>query len=167
VKFQNGKIIPIPKQYWQSEDYPCIGIGQIPLCLAYALTIHKMQGTTLAMAEIDIGRTVFEYGQIYVALSRIKSLDGLYILNFHPHKIKANPKVIAFYKLFENNKMNVTEEVDSDIITISSSPSSSPSLSPDTTSVKSIQSNVFSTIKSYAYNPNNNNTNKITIVKST
>lgn len=110
VKFHNGRIIHVVKQYWQSEEYPCIAVGQIPLCLAYALTIHKMQGTTLTMAEIDIGRTVFEYGQIYVALSRIKSLDGLYLINFHPQKVKANPKVVEFYKLFERNKIIILDE---------------------------------------------------------
>jgi hypothetical protein len=71
-----------------------------------------MQGTTLSMAEIDIGRTVFEYGQIYVALSRIQSLDGLYLLNFHPQKVKANPKVVEFYKLFEHNPIVVEEYQD-------------------------------------------------------
>jgi ATP-dependent DNA helicase PIF1 len=110
VKFHNGKVLTITMQYWQSEEYPCIAVGQIPLCLAYAMTIHKMQGTTLSMAEIDIGRTVFEYGQIYVALSRIQSLDGLYLLNFHPQKVKANPKVVEFYKLFEHNPIVLTNE---------------------------------------------------------
>ena len=54
------------------------------------------------MAEIDIGMTIFEYGQIYVALSRIESLDGLYLINFNPSKIKANPKVIKFYEKISN-----------------------------------------------------------------
>ena len=97
VKFHNGRVLVIEPKYWQSEDYPCIAIGQVPLCLAWALTIHKVQGTTLAMAEIDIGNSVFEYGQIYVALSRIQSLSGLYLLSFNPFKIKANPRVIEFY----------------------------------------------------------------------
>jgi hypothetical protein len=73
-------------------------IGQIPLCLAWALTIHKIQGATLDMADMDLGKSVFEYGQSYVALSRIKSLDGLYLSEFHPHRIKANPLVKAFYE---------------------------------------------------------------------
>jgi ATP-dependent DNA helicase PIF1 len=98
VKFANGITLTMGRQYWQSEEYPTIAIGQIPLCLAWAFTIHKIQGSTMSMAEIDIGMTIFEYGQIYVALSRIESLDGLYLLNFNPHKIKANPKVIAFYE---------------------------------------------------------------------
>lgn len=100
VKFYNGLVRQIPYHYWQMEDTPTITIGQIPLSLSWAMTIHKMQGATISRAEIDIGSTIFEYGQIYVALSRIQSLDGLYILNFNPYKIKANPKVINFYKVF-------------------------------------------------------------------
>ena len=108
VKFANGVVITMGKQYWQSEEYPTIAIGQIPLCLAWAFTIHKIQGSTMKMAEIDIGITIFEYGQIYVALSRIESLEGLYLLNFNPHKIKANPKVIAFYENI--TQKNYTED---------------------------------------------------------
>ena len=61
------------------------------------MTIHKIQGATLAFAEMDLGNTIFENGQIYVALSRIQSLDGLYLSAFHAHKIRANAKVIEFY----------------------------------------------------------------------
>ena len=82
---------------WQSENCPNIVISQIPLCLAWALTIHKIQGATLALAEIDIGDSVFEYGQTYVALSRVQSLEGLYLSAFKPERIQANPKVLAFY----------------------------------------------------------------------
>jgi ATP-dependent DNA helicase PIF1 len=98
VKFSNGIIKRILPHYWQSEEYPSLAIGQYPLCLAWALTIHKIQGATLSMAEIDIGRTIFEYGQTYVALSRIQSLDGLYLSAFEPNKIQANPIVSEFYK---------------------------------------------------------------------
>ena len=97
VKFSNGIIRRINPHYWQSEDYPSLAVGQFPLCLAWALTIHKIQGATLSMAEIDIGRTIFEYGQTYVALSRIQSLEGLYLSAFEPDKIRANPIVNEFY----------------------------------------------------------------------
>ena len=102
VRFSNHVTQTMDIHYWQSDDFPSIAIGQIPLKLAWALTIHKIQGATMEMAEMDIGMSIFEYGQIYVALSRIKSLDGLYLLNFQPKKIKANPKVIAFYKTLPN-----------------------------------------------------------------
>jgi ATP-dependent DNA helicase PIF1 len=100
IKFYNGIIRKIPPFYRQNEEYPNIAIGQIPLILAWAVTIHKTQGATLNMAEIDIGSSIFEYGQTYVALSRIKTLDGLYIKNFNPSKIKANDIVKRFYDNF-------------------------------------------------------------------
>lgn len=112
VQFANGVKMPMNPVAWQSEMYPTISVHQIPLRLAWALTIHKIQGATMDMAEMDIGHTVFEYGQIYVALSRIKSLDGLYLLNFQPEKIKANPKVVAFY-----NRIQEQQEAISNCIT--------------------------------------------------
>ena len=98
VLFSNGQKRSITYQYYQNEEYPTIVVAQIPLCLAWALTIHKIQGATLEMADMDLGKSVFEYGQSYVALSRIKSLDGLYLSEFHPHRIKANPIVKKFYE---------------------------------------------------------------------
>lgn len=97
VRFQNRIIIVMEKHYWASETYPSIYIGQYPLMLAWAITIHKIQGTTLSMAEMDIGQNIFACGQTYVALSRIKSLDGLYLSYFDPKKVKANQKVKDFY----------------------------------------------------------------------
>ena len=104
VRFSNGitKIIGI--HYWQSDDFPTLAIGQYPLCLAWALTIHKIQGASLSMAEMDIGQSIFEYGQTYVALSRIRSLDGLYLSDFQSDRIKANPKVLAFYNIIRTYK---------------------------------------------------------------
>ena len=98
---------------WQSESCPIICIRQIPLMWAWAITIHKIQGATLESAQIDIGKQVFECGQTYVALSRIKSLDGLYISSFDPRTIQANPKVIEYYNQLSNiqyDKPNATNE---------------------------------------------------------
>jgi len=110
VQFTNGVLYRgfVP-QFWQSQNLPCIVIGQIPLILSWATTIHKSQGMTLSHAEIDLGSQVFEYGQAYVALSRVKSLEGLYLTNFNPNKIKANPKVIAFYKKMKENTLLLNE----------------------------------------------------------
>lgn len=112
VKFSNGITKCIGQYYWQSEDYPTISIGQYPLCLCWALTIHKIQGATLDLAEIDVGTTVFEYGQTYVALSRVRSLDGLYLSAFEPEKIQTNPVVTSFYEEIDNLKKEVVLEKD-------------------------------------------------------
>ena len=97
VLFSNGARRLIGPKYWQSEEYPTLAMAQIPLRLAWAMTIHKIQGATLSMAEIDIGNSIFEYGQTYVALSRVQTLDGLYLSGFQPNKIKVHPKVCLFY----------------------------------------------------------------------
>lgn len=112
VKFANGVKRIIERHTWQSEEYPCLTVSQYPLCLAWALTIHKIQGATMSMAEMDLGNSVFEYGQTYVALSRIQSLEGLYLSAFRSDKIKANPKVRGFYDAIP--KLTIAQEVVSD-----------------------------------------------------
>jgi ATP-dependent DNA helicase PIF1 len=97
VKFTNGITRNIIPHFRQSDEYPTLAVGQIPLCLAWALTIHKIQGATLQMADIDVGTNVFEYGQTYVALSRVQSLDGLYLTAFNAGRIRVNERVRAFY----------------------------------------------------------------------
>ena len=97
VKFRNGFRRAMSYHVWKSEKIPNVAIKQIPLILAWAVTIHKSQGATLEMAEIDIGNHIFACGQTYVALSRVKNLDGLYLKSFNPFKIKINLKVVDFY----------------------------------------------------------------------
>jgi len=98
VLFSNGYKMTMDHCYFHSETYPTIAIAQYPLTLAWAVTIHKIQGCTLSHAQIDIGAGIFEFGQTYVALSRVRTMDGLYLLNFQPGRIKSNPKVIEFYE---------------------------------------------------------------------
>ena len=95
--------------YVQSEEYPAIAIGYIPLCLAWALTIHKIQGATLTMADIDVGNQIFECGQTYVALSRVQSLDGLYLSAFNPNKIRINGYVSQFYDSIPEKDYKIEE----------------------------------------------------------
>jgi len=114
VRFSNGIRMKIGLIWQQSEEMPCIGIGQLPLCLAWALTIHKIQGATLSIAEMDLGNSVFEFGQTYVALSRVKNLKGLYISALNTSKIKANPIVKEFYKNLSEHEQLV-EEVKSEV----------------------------------------------------
>jgi ATP-dependent exoDNAse (exonuclease V) alpha subunit len=87
-----------------------LAIGQIPLRLAWAITIHKIQGATLPMADIDIGNTIFECGQSYVALSRVENLEGLYLSGFRPDKIKVHPGVKEFYKKIPQIEYEEEEE---------------------------------------------------------
>ncbi len=67
---------------------------QFPLILAWAITIHKAQGLTLDSALIDLGISIFESGMAYVALSRVKSLDQLYLLDFDPSVLFCNDEAI-------------------------------------------------------------------------
>ena len=97
VKFSNGHVKDIARKEWQSEDYPTIVVSHIPLILAWAITIHKSQGATLPMAEINVGNDIFAEGQVYVAISRVKSLEGLYLSSFNQHRIRVNPMVKEFY----------------------------------------------------------------------
>lgn len=70
---------------------------QLPLILAWALSIHKAQGQTLARVKVDLGK-VFEKGQAYVALSRATTQDGLQVLRFDKQKVMAHPRVVSFYQ---------------------------------------------------------------------
>lgn len=97
VRYNNGYQMTMDYHTWASETIPGVGISQIPLILAWALTIHKAQGSTLDIAEVDAGTSIFECGQTYVALSRVKSLEGLYLTSFDVNSIKVNKKVQEFY----------------------------------------------------------------------
>ena len=99
VKFLNGEVRLIDYHIWELEenDHKIGSIEQIPLKLAYALSIHKSQGCTLDYVITDLS-SVFEYGQAYVALSRVKRVEGLSIRGFDLNRIKAHPKAVQFYK---------------------------------------------------------------------
>ena len=98
VKFLNGRELEIEKKSWTlDENGASITKRQIPLIHAWAITIHKAQGMTLEYIVTDIGSSIFEYGQIYVVLSRVKSLEGLGLLNIDFTKIKSNPKILNYY----------------------------------------------------------------------
>jgi ATP-dependent DNA helicase PIF1 len=98
VKFNSGVEMIMTRNTWLSEKIPGVGVSQIPLILAWALTIHKSQGATLDVAEIDVGSGIFECGQTYVALSRVKNLEGLYLTSFDVTKIRINKKVKEYYE---------------------------------------------------------------------
>lgn len=110
VKFNEVTMLITP-YVWQSEKIPILGIKQLPLIHAWAITIHKSQGMTLDKVYIDLGNDIFESGQTYVALSRVKTLEGLFLKNLDISKITINKKVKMFYTNLElNHKEGLVEE---------------------------------------------------------
>lgn len=96
-------------EYW-SEGVLKATREQYPLSLAYGVTIHKSQGMTLGAVVIDFNK-IFAFGQAYVALSRVKTLKGLYLKGFAPNKIVASDKAVKFYNDIESlDNTQVTNE---------------------------------------------------------
>lgn len=96
VDFRSGKKKLIPE-----EDG---SFTQMPLRVAYASTIHKTQGLTLERADIDLGNGCFAHGQLYTALSRLRSLDGLHLVRQISSKdIILDERVVDFYREFDKN----------------------------------------------------------------
>lgn len=102
IKFDNGEVADIPKHkfeyYYHDKLYA--ERTQFPLKLAYGITIHKSQGMTLDKLVVDCSR-IFERGQAYVAMSRVKTLEGLYLRNFSKDKVMVDSRVAEFYSNLE------------------------------------------------------------------
>ncbi len=92
VKLSDGRIITAQAENWKIQDEEgktLAQFDQIPLRLAWAITIHKSQGMTLDYAEVDLSKT-FEKGQGYVALSRLKNLESLRLLGINETALKVD-----------------------------------------------------------------------------
>jgi energy-coupling factor transporter ATP-binding protein EcfA2 len=91
-----GRKIKLELEDWSLENDSgkvTATVSQVPLRLAWAITIHKSQGMTLDAAEIDLSKT-FETGQGYVALSRIKNIDGLRLMGLNPMALRVDPLIL-------------------------------------------------------------------------
>ena len=96
VKTNGGKTIYAEPDEWHIEDGGRVlaRIIQIPLRLAWAMTVHKSQGMSLDAAHMDLSDT-FEYGQGYVALSRVRTLAGLSLAGLNQRALEVHPEILA------------------------------------------------------------------------
>ncbi|WP_316963668.1 PIF1 family ATP-dependent DNA helicase [Bdellovibrio bacteriovorus] len=103
VRKERGREVQVSKSSFALQDAEGMVMAQVeqfPLTLAYATTIHKSQGATLDDLWCDLSQ-LWEPGQAYVALSRLRSSEGLHLIGWNPRSIIVDPKVLQFYKQFE------------------------------------------------------------------
>lgn len=115
VRLENGSEIEVQPVSWENihseyskethkmESVVVGSFTQYPLKLAWAITIHKSQGMTFERMHLDLSRGTFQAGQAYVAISRMRSLEGLTLSHpIQPHHITQNPEVRAFANSFND-----------------------------------------------------------------
>ena len=103
VKMHTGRTIEVEPEEWAVQDGNRVlaEITQLPLRLAWAITVHKSQGMSLDAALVDLTRA-FEFGQGYVALSRVRTLSGLYLLGYNERALQVHPEVLEQDELFRD-----------------------------------------------------------------
>lgn len=95
VKTREGAKVTAEPMEWQLEEHGKVkaSISQVPLRLAYAMTVHKSQGMSMDAAVIDLSKA-FEYGQGYVALSRVRRLAGVHLLGINQRALEVHPEIL-------------------------------------------------------------------------
>lgn len=101
VKTKDGLRITTEPMEWQLEEQGKVkaSVAQIPLRLAYAMTVHKSQGMSMDAAIMDLSKA-FEYGQGYVALSRVRRLSGVYLTGLNQRALEVHPEILEKDKDF-------------------------------------------------------------------
>lgn len=96
VEFRDGRRVTMVPDVWELRDgeRKRASISQVPLRLAWAITVHKSQGMTLDVAKIDL-RKAFVEGMGYVALSRVRDLDNLYLYGINRRALEVSPDALA------------------------------------------------------------------------
>ena len=113
VRLDNGYEITASPEDWRLEDESgklLLSYSQVPLRLAWAITVHKSQGMTLDAAVMDLSNT-FEKGQGYVALSRVKSLDGLVLEGFNQTALQVDALALRADRRF----LELSEQVEAEL----------------------------------------------------
>ncbi len=111
VQTKDGREITVEPMDWMIEDngVAVARISQIPLRLAWAMTVHKSQGMSLDAAFVDL-RSAFVEGQGYVALSRVRTLEGLFLAGYNERALTVHPSVLAYDELFRRSSESVASE---------------------------------------------------------
>lgn len=112
VQMKNEQEVIVTISSWSFEEGDDIlaNIHQLPLRLAWAITIHKSQGMSLDSAEIDLSKS-FTHGMGYVALSRVRTLDGIYLVGINQMAIKVSQEVVEKDKEFKSLSKQVENEI--------------------------------------------------------
>ncbi|MBU6214912.1 AAA family ATPase [Patescibacteria group bacterium] len=95
VETHDGGRLTAEPMEWQLEEQGKVkaSVAQIPLRLSYAMTVHKSQGMSMDAAVMDLSRA-FEYGQGYVALSRVRRLSGVYLTGLNQRALEVHPEIL-------------------------------------------------------------------------
>lgn len=122
VEGEDGDLVDVARQTWEAIDYEydekekvckkkVVGsVTQFPLRLAWAITIHKSQSLTFDKVAVDFGRGAFTYGQVYVALSRARSLGGLALVNpIDFSSVRVSKDVQVFATTYNDQNLIATE----------------------------------------------------------
>lgn len=113
IKTSEGIVVQLDLEEWTMENESgnvVAKVSQIPLKLAWAITIHKSQGMTLDAAEIDLSKT-FEVGQGYVALSRIKNIDGLRLMGLNETALTVDPLILHIDDRIKSASKKASDEI--------------------------------------------------------